>query len=253
MANKELRKGIADYASYSTLRMIPSVVDGFKNAQRKAFWGIRNYTNGLIKVEQASSDSKVSEFTEYLHGSMAGVIVNMAQDYVGTNNINLLQPEGNFGTRMIPESSAARYIYTYGAPLMFSMFNQADTDILEHQNFENHQIEPVFLVPTLPLILVNGATGISSGFAQKILPRDPKRIKKYILDYLQRPQKRKTYKNFLILEDSLVQLKGTNKILNKYKSMVHSRGQREQTITQFKSPSYLLDIISRVISKFSIS
>jgi len=184
MANKELRKGIADYASYSTLRMIPSVVDGFKNAQRKAFWGIRNYTNGLIKVEQASS--RVAEKSEYLHGgdSLSSVIVNMAQDFVGSNTIPYFEKKGNFGTRFVNENSAYRYIFVRKNPLMDLIFDERDEAILIQQTFEGTKIEPRFYVPILPMILINGSSGIASGFASKILPRDPKDLMETIKNHL---------------------------------------------------------------------
>jgi DNA topoisomerase-2 len=182
-----------NYASYDNIRKIASVIDGQKNAARKVLWFIlqKNIKNE-VKVSQL--DSKVAESEEYLHGSMAGVIVNLAQDYKGTNNINLLMPEGNFGTELIPEASAPRYIYTYGSKDFFELFNKEDNPILRHQNFEGHDIEPVFFVPNLPILLVNGANGISSGFAQKILPRNPDEIKKYINYYLTKNQ-RKPFNN----------------------------------------------------------
>ncbi len=182
-----------NYASYDNIRKIASLVDGQKNAARKILWYIlQKNIKSDVKVSQL--DSKVAESEEYLHGSMAGVIVNLAQDYTGTNNINLLSPEGNFGTRLIPEASAPRYIYSYGTNSFFDMFNKDDDKILEHQIFEGHQIEPKFMLPKLPVILINGSEGISSGFAQKILPRNPEEIKKYILYYLSKNQ-RKPFKN----------------------------------------------------------
>ncbi len=176
-----------NFASYDNLRKIASLVDGQKNAARKVLWFIQQ-KNQKQEIKVSQLDSKVAEATEYLHGSMEGVIVNLSQDYIGTNNINLLYPEGNFGTRLVPEASASRYIYTYGTKEFFEMFNKEDTNILEHQNFEGHQIEPKFLLPKLPLLLINGSEGISSGFAQKILPRNPKEIEKYIKYYLTHPE-----------------------------------------------------------------
>ena len=176
---------LVDYASYSTLRMIGSCIDGLKNSQRKAvFTVIEKNINKEIKVSQLAS--KVAEFAEYLHGdvSLQGVIVNLAQDFTGSNNLNLLVPEGNFGTRFTPEASASRYIYTYGSENLWNLFNKDDNPILIHQNFEGHDIEPRFYVPSLPLILINGSEGIASGFAQKILPRDPEDIKEQLYQHL---------------------------------------------------------------------
>ena len=58
----------------------------------------------------------VGEQSAYHHGeaSLMGTIINLAQDFVGSNNINLLQPNGQFGTRLVggKDSASARYIFT---------------------------------------------------------------------------------------------------------------------------------------------
>lgn len=164
-----------NFASYSNLRMIASVMDGQKNSSRKVLYTIMEKNiKDEIKVSQLGS--KVAEFTEYLHGSLDGVIVNLAQNFAGTNNIPLLTREGNFGTRFTHEASASRYIYTFGSAEFFKLFNKDDNEILLHQTFEGNKIEPRFFVPELPILLINGSEGVSSGFAQKILPRNPSSV-----------------------------------------------------------------------------
>lgn len=168
-----------NFSSYDNLRKIASVVDGQKNSSRKILYTVlEKKLNQKIKVSQLGA--KVAEFSEYLHGSLDNVIVNLAQDFPGTNNIPLLQKKGNFGTRFTHEASASRYIYTLGSEQFFKLFKTDDTPILKHQFFEGSEIEPMFYVPTLPILLINGSEGVSSGFAQKILPRNPKSIKQYI-------------------------------------------------------------------------
>lgn len=168
-----------NYSSYDNLRKIGSLVDGQKNAARKVLYTvIEKNIRAKIKVSQLGS--KVAEFAEYLHGNMDGVIVNLAQDFIGTNNIPLLTKSGNFGTRFSPDASASRYIFTLGSDELFKLFNKEDIPILEKQYFEGMQIEPKFYVPSLPILLINGSEGVSSGFAQKILPRDPIKIKQYL-------------------------------------------------------------------------
>lgn len=168
-----------DQASYDNLRKIASLVDGQKNASRKILYTILE-KNIKDKIKVSQLGSKVAEFAEYLHGNLDGVIVNLGQDFPGTNNIPLLQKKGNFGTRFSQEASASRYIYTYGTDQFFELFRKDDVPILKHQFFEGQQIEPMFYVPTLPILLINGSEGVSSGFAQKILPRNPNDVKTYI-------------------------------------------------------------------------
>ena len=184
-----------NWGSYDNLRKIGSLVDGQKNAARKVLWyTLQKNQKNEIKVSQL--DSKVAESEEYLHGSMVGVIVNLAKDYPGSNNMNLMYPEGNFGTRLIPEASAGRYIYSYGTNEFFDVFSKDDNAILNHQTFEGNNIEPVFMLPKLPMLLINGSEGVTSGYAQKILPRDPKELNKYLRYYLNKPDAvRKPFQN----------------------------------------------------------
>jgi len=176
-------KDYVDQASYDNLRKIASLVDGQKNASRKILYTVLE-KNIKDKIKVSQLGSKVAEFAEYLHGSLDGVIVNLGQDFQGTNNIPLLQKKGNFGTRFAQEASASRYIYTYGTSEFFQLFKKEDSAVLKHQFFEGQQIEPMFYVPSLPILLINGSEGVSSGFAQKILPRDPDKIKGYIVNKL---------------------------------------------------------------------
>lgn len=159
-----------DQASYDNLRKIASAVDGLKNSNRKVIHTVLDKNlNELLKVQQLSA--KAAEYTDYLHGSLDGVIVTLGQDYCGSNQVPLLTKKGNFGTRAIPEASAARYIFAKASSYLPVLFNKEDRDILIHQEFEGEAIEPRFFVPTLPMLLVNGNRGVSSGFSQLVLPR----------------------------------------------------------------------------------
>jgi len=173
-----------DYSSYDNLRKIASIIDGQKNASRKVLWTlIKKNIKSEVKVSQLSSN--IEQYTEYLHGSIAGVLTNMGKDYAGTNNLPLVQKSGNFGTRFIKDPSATRYIYASGSKNLFNYFDKNDTKNLIHQSFEGDDIEPRFLIPTLPILLINGSEGaISSGFSQEILPRNPDEIKKIVLNKL---------------------------------------------------------------------
>lgn len=172
-------------ALYQCFRSIASYVDGLKPSSRKVV-----YTTRKLNV---SKDFKVSRFassvaseTEYLHGenSLQGVIVNMTQDFIGSNNIPLLAPNGNFGTRFVPVASAARYIYAKKSDKFDEIFNKDDDPILIGQEFEGTLIEPKFFVPVIPLLLVNGSEGVGTGFAQKILPRNPDDLKRVLSNML---------------------------------------------------------------------
>ena len=176
-----LENEYSNSALYSCYRSIASYVDGCKPSARKVVYTVkkRNLT-ASSKVSRMSS--AVAEETEYLHGegSLQGVIVNMTQDFVGSNNIPLLSPDGNFGCRHIPMSSAARYIFSRKSENFDRIFNKLDDNILIPQEFEGSQIEPKYYIPILPLLLLNGSEGMGTGFAQKILPRKMSDITKAI-------------------------------------------------------------------------
>lgn len=172
-----LEEDFSSSALYLSYRSLPSVIDGLKQSHRKAVY--------TIKKKNIKERQKVSQFgplvaaeTDYLHGdvSIIGAITTLGQDYAGTNNLPLLVADGNFGTRFSHEPSAPRYIYTYPKKYFNEIFKKEDDCNLITQIFEGNEIEPRFYVPTLPMILINGCTGIGVGFAAKILSRDPKNI-----------------------------------------------------------------------------
>jgi DNA topoisomerase-2 len=177
-----LNTKLVNYASYDNIRSISSCIDGLKNGARKVLYTVHEKKiRDKTKVSQLSS--KCAEFSDYLHGdvSLQGVLVTLGQDYPGTNNIPLLQKYGNFGTRSAQRASAARYIFARGSDAFFELFKYEDDPILDEQYFEGYKIEPKFYVPTLPMLVVNGSEGISTGFSQKILPRNPKNVRDYIV------------------------------------------------------------------------
>lgn len=168
-------------ALYQSFRSIANYIDGLKPSGRKVIYTV-DKNNIQTKLKSSQLCSKVAEETQYLHGeqSLSGVVVGLAQTFVGSNNINILKPEGNFGSRYINEPSASRYIYTQKSEWFDKVFHLSDKLILDEQYFEGEKIEYKYYVPVLPLILINGCEGIGNGFAQKILPRRIEDVKKEI-------------------------------------------------------------------------
>ena len=172
-------KELIHYSKYDCERSIPSGIDGFKLSQRKIlFSAFKKNLNQEIKVAQFSG--YVSEQSGYHHGeaSLNGAIVNMAQDYVGSNNINLLMPNGQFGTRLQggKDSASERYIYTKLNKMTRYLFRKEDDIVLHYLDDDGLSVEPIYYVPIIPMILVNGALGIGTGFATNIPCHDPKQI-----------------------------------------------------------------------------
>ena len=175
-----VNKELIHFSTYDVKRSIPSLVDGLKVSQRKIMFGVfkKRWASGECRVAQLSA--YVSENSAYHHGeeSLNNAIVGLAQDFVGSNNINLLAPNGQFGSRIRGGKDAAspRYIYTEPAPLTRQLFRKLDDDVLEYLDDDGFPVEPEHYVPVLPLVLVNGATGIGTGFSTSVPCYNPKDI-----------------------------------------------------------------------------
>lgn len=176
-----------DYSTYDNYRSFASYVDGLKPSARKCLYTYldKNITEQR-KVEQMQS--LVADYTNYIHGgnSLYGVIVGMTQDFVGSNNIKYLEKKSNFGSRFEQEASAGRYIYNHLTKEIRKIYMKDDDNILIEQFFEGEKVEPKYFIPILPMLLVNGSDGLSLGFRQLILPRNPLDIIANIRSYLQK-------------------------------------------------------------------
>jgi DNA topoisomerase-2 len=186
---KQLFDGpVREYSVYANQRAIPSLMDGFKPSQRKAIYGTLRRAGSIpetgIKVSQLAA--AVSMVAAYHHGeaSLEATIVGLAQDFAGANNLNYLEPLGQFGSRLSPTNAASRYIFTKMTPAFRKIFKREDDLILDHLEEDGEEIEPKFYIPILPNVLINGVAGMGTGFATKILPYNPNDLKKYILNKL---------------------------------------------------------------------
>lgn len=174
-----INKELVLFSRANVVRAIPSVVDGFKPSQRKVLFGcFKRKLKNDVKVAQLVG--YVSEHAAYHHGeaALSDTIVGMAQDFVGSNNINLLVPQGQFGTRLQggKDSASARYIYTRLEPVTRCIFPETDDKILEYQNEEGLSIEPRWYCPIIPMVLVNGVEGIGTGWSSSVPNFNPLEI-----------------------------------------------------------------------------
>ena len=171
------------FSKYDCDRSIPNLMDGLKISLRKILYSAfkKNLTNE-IKVAQFSG--YVSEHSGYHHGeaSLNAAIVGMAQNFVGSNNINLFMPNGQFGTRLQggKDSASERYIFTQLNKITRCIFPSSDDDVLTYLNDDGLLVEPVYYAPIIPMVLVNGSKGIGTGFSTDIMCYNPLEI----IDYL---------------------------------------------------------------------
>merc|ERR1719215_1143469 len=174
-----VNKELVQFAKYDTSRSVPSVVDGFKPSQRKvAFAAFKKKLKNDIKVAQFVG--YISEHSAYHHGeaSLENTIINLAQNFVGSNNINILVPSGQFGTRLQggKDHAASRYIYTRMAPATRTLFHSEDDAVLDYLDEEGMSIEPRWYCPVIPSVLVNGADGIGVGWSTFVPNHNPRDI-----------------------------------------------------------------------------
>lgn len=161
-------------------RSIPSMMDGLKPSQRMILYCCFKRGRRSKEVRVAQLAGYVSENTDYHHGeaSLQGAIIGLAQNYPGSNNINLLKPNGNFGYRRQggKDHASARYIHTEMDPVTCSIFREEDEEVLRYNYDDNKRVEPINYAPIIPMILVNGTQGIGTGFSTTIPPHNPKDI-----------------------------------------------------------------------------
>ena len=167
------------FSNADNIRSIPSVVDGLKTGQRKIMCGCfkrgpRFFTD---EVKVAELAGYISEHMAYHHGDAAlcGTIVGLSQTFVGSNNIPLLTPQGQFGTRLMggEDKAGARYIFSKLPRLTRLIFHPDDDAVLTYNEDDGKVVEPKQYVPCLPMVLVNGARGIGTGWSTNVPSFNP--------------------------------------------------------------------------------
>ena len=178
--------GLRQYSAHSNVRGIPFMPDGMKQAQRKAMYGV------LLRGENEKPDTverlaaRCCSDTDYHHGagSMEGTIVCLAQNFPGSNNVNLIEPFGQFGSRLSRRPASSRYIKAKLSPNFRKLFRKEDDLITEHHYSNGDKIEPKYFIPLLPISLINGAEGMGTGHATYIMGYNPKDIQAAISQVL---------------------------------------------------------------------
>ena len=170
---------LIDFSTADLNRSIPDVVDGLKPSTRKILYTFLD--RNITKDEKVADVSGViSSKTAYHHGagSLESSIVGMAQDFVGSNNLNLLVPAGMFGTRTQggKDHASSRYVFSRLEDYTRYIFRPEDDDILDFLEDDGKQIEPERYYPIIPMVLVNGAAGIGTGWSTDIEKYDVKDV-----------------------------------------------------------------------------
>lgn len=185
-ASKFMDEKLRLYSAHSNVRGIPFIGDGFKQAHRKAVWGMmkRGENAGLDTVERIAAAA--ASTTDYHHGvgSLEGTIVGLAQDFAGSNNVPLFGYQGQVGSRLNRQFAAGRYIKAKLSPIFRQLIRKEDDLIFDHVMSNGMAVEPKYFMPILPLVLVNGAEGMGTGHSTFIMSYNPDDLKQSILKLL---------------------------------------------------------------------
>ncbi len=181
--NDFVNKELLQFSYYDTTRSIPSLCDGLKPGQRKILYAcFKRNLKQEIKVAQLGGYT--AEHAAYHHGeaSLAQTIVGMAQNFVGSNNINLLMPNGQFGSRSMggKDAASARYLHTNLSKITRYLFHEHDDHLYKYLEDDGQMVEPEWYLPVIPMVLVNGADGIGTGWSTNIPCYNPREITKMI-------------------------------------------------------------------------
>lgn len=173
------------YAMYTVeSRAIPSLVDGFKPAQRKiAFAANKLWKSGNekpMKVFQLGGQAAALSF--FHHGSLDETIITMAQDF--KNSLPIFQGIGQFGSLRAPEAGAPRYVGVKFNDNFRRLYKDFDLTTARHE--EGEEIEPNYFLPIIPTVLLNGGSGIAVGFATNILNRHPLDLTDACIEFLKK-------------------------------------------------------------------
>jgi len=167
------------FSNADNLRSLPHIMDGLKPSQRKILFGcFKRNLRSEIRVAQLAG--YVSEHAAYHHGeaSLNQTITGMAQVFMGANNVNLLAPIGQFGSRLLGGKDAAspRYIHTHLESIVDVIYKKEDGPILKNLEDDGDVVEPETYLPVVPMLVVNGSVGIGTGFSTDIPPHNPREV-----------------------------------------------------------------------------
>ena len=183
-----IHKEFIHFSKYDCDRSIPNLMDGLKTSLRKIlFCEFKRRESSEIKVAQFSGYVAMNSCYHHGEDSLNQAIVGMAQNFVGSNNINLLVPAGQFGSRIKggKDASSPRYIFTRQERITRRIFVEKDDNVLKYLTDDGTPVEPQFYVPIIPMVLVNGSKGIGTGFSTEIMCYNPRDIIAYLKNLLQ--------------------------------------------------------------------
>ncbi|HTO43563.1 MAG TPA: DNA topoisomerase IV subunit A [Burkholderiales bacterium] len=170
-------------------RALPRVADGQKPVQARILYSMWE-TGTRAGTKRVKSAAVVGEVLKSFHPhgdvSVYDALVRLAQDF--TVRYPLIDGEGNFGSRDGDEAAAYRYTearLTRFAEVVLAEVDQGTVDFLP--NYDGTRQEPAVLPARLPIVLLNGASGIAVGMATEIPPHNLNEVAQAAIAMIREP------------------------------------------------------------------
>jgi len=169
-----LKGELIHFYHYSLLRAIARLDSGLKAVQLQLLWALKN-TKDLKKVQVLAA--RMVDTMKYHHAdtSASKALIQMTRNFTMSNNVPYFIGKGQFGTRFGggKDASAPRYIEARISPVVEKIFPPEDYPLLTLRMEENEQVEPLFMLPIIPNVLLNGIDGIAVGWRSFIPAYNP--------------------------------------------------------------------------------
>lgn len=171
-------------------RALPSVEDGQKPVQRRILYAMKemNLVAGAKPVKSARVVGNVLGMY-HPHGDSSAyeAAVRLAQDF--TLRYPLIDGQGNFGSRDGDGAAAMRYTEMRLSPIADLLLSEIDRGTVDFQNnYDGAFQEPTLLPARLPMMLLNGASGIAVGMATEMVPHNMREVANAVLHVMANPK-----------------------------------------------------------------
>ena len=187
----EMKKSYMDYAMSVIIgRAIPDVRDGLKPVHRRVLYAMHEMGNRWNKSYKKSARIVGDIIGKYHpHGDVAAydTLVRMAQDF--SMRYILIDGQGNFGSIDGDPPAAMRYTEVRMARIAEEMLADLEKETVDFiPNYDESLQEPTVLPARLPILLLNGASGIAVGMATNVPPHNLREIISGTIAMIENPQ-----------------------------------------------------------------
>jgi topoisomerase-4 subunit A len=171
-------------------RAIPNVEDGEKPVQRRILYAMHEL--GLRPGVQHSKSARIvgevlGKYHPHGDASTYDALVRMAQDF--SLRYPLIDGQGNFGTQDGDSAAAYRYTEARLTPIADLLLSEIDQDTVDFMpNYDGRLREPELLPARLPLLLLNGASGVAVGMACELPPHNMREVAEAAVQVLRHPR-----------------------------------------------------------------